>query len=350
VPDIWVFGATGFTGSLIAEELARAGTSFGLAGRDRGKLEAMAPRLGGPPIAEAGLDDTAALARAFTGAKVVVSAAGPYSVLGPPVLEATMAAGCHWIDVSGEQAWMKAARATAQGARVAVVPALAFEIGIADALVRSVAKPGDVAAIDVVYRVRSMRPSRGTRRSMAMAIAKPYTGFEQGREIEGPAPPPAIFELPPPNGRVRGQPIPSAEILLMQDLEPDRIRAYFEAGVLTGTLASLLMRLARASGGGLMSRLVSGLMELGPAGPSEASRRQEAFVVAARVTFRNGRERWALARGADAYGLTAVLAAQGARALAAAAPPSTGLLSPARAVPAATIVEILERNGVTVEI
>ncbi|MGH9564011.1 MAG: saccharopine dehydrogenase NADP-binding domain-containing protein, partial [Terracidiphilus sp.] len=45
------------------------------------------------------------LAKLFSGAKVVCNTVGPFIYYGPTVMEACFKAGCHYVDISGEQAW-----------------------------------------------------------------------------------------------------------------------------------------------------------------------------------------------------------------------------------------------------
>jgi saccharopine dehydrogenase-like protein len=118
-PRIAVFGATGVVGRRLCAELAGSGGPLRLVGRRRDALAEAARALPGPAaapggaaggveVAEAGLDDPAALAAAFAGARVVVNAAGPLRDTAEPVLAAALAAGAHYVDVGGEQAVLRA--------------------------------------------------------------------------------------------------------------------------------------------------------------------------------------------------------------------------------------------------
>ena len=61
MPDILLFGATGYTGQLTAHALARRGADFAIAGRSRDKLEALASVTGNPDVRIAGVGDVDAL-------------------------------------------------------------------------------------------------------------------------------------------------------------------------------------------------------------------------------------------------------------------------------------------------
>lgn len=121
---IAVYGATGHTGKYVTAELRRRGITPILVGRDAGRLrEVGAP---GADIRVANLDDHDALVSAFTGADTVISSLPAYVTHGEPVLAAAIDAGAHYVDMSGEQLFVKrvfdeyAARAEAAG--VTLVP------------------------------------------------------------------------------------------------------------------------------------------------------------------------------------------------------------------------------------
>jgi hypothetical protein len=79
---IAIYGASGTTGALIAHELADRGADLVLAGRDAGKLEALAAELGGATaVAAAAADDVLGLLAAFRGSRVVVACAGPFGTI-----------------------------------------------------------------------------------------------------------------------------------------------------------------------------------------------------------------------------------------------------------------------------
>jgi short subunit dehydrogenase-like uncharacterized protein len=107
--DIIVFGATGFTGALTAEYLARhapAGMSWALAGRNMGKLEDVRRRLGDAwaelPLLRADSDDPASLRALAEATKVVITTVGPYIRYGEPLVAACAATGTDYVDLTGE--------------------------------------------------------------------------------------------------------------------------------------------------------------------------------------------------------------------------------------------------------
>lgn len=117
--DLVLFGATGFTGRLVAEYLARAaaGTSlvWALAGRSAGKLEKVRAALvdidaacADLEIVEADALDPAAMARVAADTRVVCTTVGPYAKYGAPLVAACVQAGTHYCDLTGEVPFIRA--------------------------------------------------------------------------------------------------------------------------------------------------------------------------------------------------------------------------------------------------
>jgi short subunit dehydrogenase-like uncharacterized protein len=114
--DVVLFGATGFTGALTAQYLARAvaapgapATRWALAGRNRGKLEAVRsglaeidPAAAKLALLEADINDSAAIRAVADSARVVISTVGPYIFYGEPLVAACAAAGTDYVDLTGE--------------------------------------------------------------------------------------------------------------------------------------------------------------------------------------------------------------------------------------------------------
>ncbi|MBB2934247.1 short subunit dehydrogenase-like uncharacterized protein [Amycolatopsis bartoniae] len=104
--DVVLLGATGFTGALTAEYLARRmpeGGRWAIAGRNREKLEALRARLGLPAqLLEADVTDRASLRKLAESAKVVISTVGPYLEHGEPLVAACAEAGTDYVDLCGE--------------------------------------------------------------------------------------------------------------------------------------------------------------------------------------------------------------------------------------------------------
>jgi short subunit dehydrogenase-like uncharacterized protein len=104
--DIVLFGATGFTGALTAEYLARHapdGLRWAVAGRNRAKLDALSERLGiDVPLLHADVGDEPSLRSVAESARVVITTVGPYVAYGEPLVAACAAAGTDYVDLTGE--------------------------------------------------------------------------------------------------------------------------------------------------------------------------------------------------------------------------------------------------------
>lgn len=112
--DVVVYGATGFTGRLVAEYLARhygqEGPRWAMAGRSGAKLAEVRALIEAPkntPLIVADASDPASLADMVRQAKVVLTTVGPYQLYGEPLLAACVAAGTDYADLCGEPVWMR---------------------------------------------------------------------------------------------------------------------------------------------------------------------------------------------------------------------------------------------------
>lgn len=105
-----IYGASGYTGRLIAEYLREYQLPFIAAGRNPEAIQAamdVVPGIETAVYEVVKVDHTLdALVELFTGAKVVCNTVGPFSRFGEVVVEAALKAGCHYLDTTGEQEFM----------------------------------------------------------------------------------------------------------------------------------------------------------------------------------------------------------------------------------------------------
>lgn len=110
-----IYGVTGYTGRLVAEYLREYNIPFIAAGRDGKRVREVLERVPGMETAQYDIVEvqhtTAALTELFSGSKVVCNMVGPFITYGPEAVEASLAAGCHYLDTTGEQNWMLDAQA-----------------------------------------------------------------------------------------------------------------------------------------------------------------------------------------------------------------------------------------------
>lgn len=187
--DIVVYGASGFTGRLIAEYLAqRYGVGgdlrWAMAGRDQAKLAAVRDEIGAPaetPLVIADTDDATALKAMVDRTRAVITTVGPYQLYGEPLLAACVAAGTDYLDLCGEPAWMRRmidaydAEARKTGARILFscgFDSIPFELGVFYLQEVARARVGGVVS-RVLGRVRRMQGgfSGGTAASLKATMA-----------------------------------------------------------------------------------------------------------------------------------------------------------------------------------
>ncbi len=145
--DAVVFGATGYTGRLVAAYLLKTYGAAGevrwaMAGRNRAKLAEVRDLIDAPesvPLVVADAEDRAALEAMARRAKVVITTAGPYQLYGSDLVDACARTGCDYVDLTGESHWIAAmiarhdAEAKASGARLVFscgFDSIPFDLGV----------------------------------------------------------------------------------------------------------------------------------------------------------------------------------------------------------------------------
>lgn len=162
--SLLIYGANGYTGELIARETVRQGLRPVLAGRNAARLAALAAELG-LTVRVFSLDDAVAMHRGLEGIVAVLHCAGPFSVTAAPMISACLAAGTHYLDITGEIDVFELAHARdgeARAAGILLCPGTGFDVVptdcIAAALQRSLP---DATRLTLGFDTRS-RLSRGT--------------------------------------------------------------------------------------------------------------------------------------------------------------------------------------------
>jgi short subunit dehydrogenase-like uncharacterized protein len=185
---IVLFGATGYTGRLVAHALAARGAAPVLAARSRDRVEALAAQLGGLPAQVADVTQPQSIRALLEPGDVLVSTVGPFVRWGRPALEAALDAGAHYLDSTGEPPFIRTVfedhDAAAQEAGVGLLTAFGYDYvpgNLAGAL--ALREAGERAvSVDVAYFVGGgVQPSGGTRASAAGMLAEPAYAFTGGR-------------------------------------------------------------------------------------------------------------------------------------------------------------------------
>ena len=354
MPDILLFGATGYTGRLTALALARRGASFAISGRSLSKLDAVARECGDPEIRPANVGDTDSLVSALDGTKVLLTCVGPFEHLGHTAVEAALEANVHYIDSTGEGTFIGRLferDGAAHSAGIAMAPALAFDEVPADVAATLACEGMDRPELILTYAVPALASS-GTVNSALGIISRPGPWIQDGErrwvktgEQKRWAP------LPPPLGPREAVSAPLAELYLApRHLDLRSLELYMTSGRLQtlgmkvglpALRAALSSPAARNAIGSLIDRVVP------PPDPSEGGRRRFTILAEARA----GHERRnVVVTGADVYGLSAELLARGAMEMAREGYDKTGVLAPVQAVDIDILQKELIDHGVSIEV
>jgi short subunit dehydrogenase-like uncharacterized protein len=136
VSEWMIYGANGYTGRLIARLAVQRGERPILAGRDAAAVGALAAELDLPHRAVS-LHDAAGLREALSGVAVVAHCAGPFDLTAAPMVEACLATGTHYVDITGEIGVFEAVFARdddARAAGVVLLPGAGFDVVPTDCL------------------------------------------------------------------------------------------------------------------------------------------------------------------------------------------------------------------------
>jgi short subunit dehydrogenase-like uncharacterized protein len=214
-----VFGATGITGRGVAAHLAErsrtADLRWAAAGRDPERIASVLGELGveAPETIAADVEDPASLEEMAARTRVVLDMVGPYTLYGRPVIEACIAAGAHYADLTGEIPFVRqmidSSGTAAEEAGVKVVNVSGFEALPADL---AVALAADTArerwseelatadlSVEMITPSGSLKPSDAISGGTLQSIAE-IVGHERAATISDPA---VLIDDPDLGQRVR---------------------------------------------------------------------------------------------------------------------------------------------------
>jgi short subunit dehydrogenase-like uncharacterized protein len=190
--DVIVYGASGYTGRLVAEYLVErygkdAALRWAMAGRSAKKLAEVRDEIGAPastPLIEADAADPASLEKMAARGHVVLTTVGPYQLYGEPLVATCAKTGTDYVDLCGEPAWMRAmidkydSAARASGARIVFscgFDSIPFDLGVYF-LQQEANKRFGAPCREVKARVRKMKGkfSGGTAASLKATMAAAF--------------------------------------------------------------------------------------------------------------------------------------------------------------------------------
>jgi short subunit dehydrogenase-like uncharacterized protein len=313
-----IYGATGYTGTLIAEEACRLGLRPVLAGRSEAKVRALAERLA-CEWRVAGLDDPAALRAALGGMAAVVHAAGPFIDTSGPMVAACLATGTHYLDITGEIPVFEAAYAQDAAARerqIVLLPGVGFDVVPTDCLAKHLAdRMPDACSLDIAIAAVG-QASAGTAKSAWRGLLRGNLVRREGRltayplglgVLKVPFPDQARWVMPIPWGDLasawRSTAIP--EITTYAALPSSAIRSLSRFGWLANATLPILRPVLTLPS---VQNRVDAWIEQHIHGPDADARAAGKSSVWARVSNRQGDTQAAWLETAEGYHFTAMAA------------------------------------------
>jgi short subunit dehydrogenase-like uncharacterized protein len=331
-PQLLIYGANGYTGTLIARRAAAKGLPAVLAGRRAEAVSALAGALGSPSQAF-DLEHAAELDAALQGIAVVLNCAGPFSRTAAPLVQACLRARAHYLDITGELGVLEALSGRddeAKAAGITVLPGAGFDVVPSDCLAAHVQRRLPSATHLTLAFETTGRMSRGT---ATTAIEEAHGGGvirREGRLVRVPS-----------AWRTRTIDFGAGPRRAVSLPWGDVATAYHTTGIGNIEVYAALPALTRASirmarwAGPLLAsphlqRLLKARVQRGPAGPSDAERARGGSRLWAEATDGAGQARRARLQAPEPYELTSWTALELAeRALRGELPP--GFQTPARA-------------------
>jgi short subunit dehydrogenase-like uncharacterized protein len=214
-PRTWMlYGASGYTGALIADRALESGHRPVLAGRNASAVQAVAERLG-LSHRVLSLDDPVALDLALADVDVVLNAAGPFLHTSMPLAQACLRAGVHYLDIGNElQAFrgLYELHEQAQRAGVAVIPGVGFGVVATNCLAQYVSDAvGGAHDLEVASRAATAQAGPGVATTRQENI--PYGGWiRRAGQLQAQPLGSGITTITLPDGACHVMPLPTGDL------------------------------------------------------------------------------------------------------------------------------------------
>ena len=305
-PSWLLYGATGYTGQLIAEMAKARGAEPILAGRDADKLKILSEKLG-LKFRVFSIEDRSALDKGMLGIKLMLNCAGPFTQTSVPLAQAAIRNGVHYLDIAGEVHPIRALQRLDERAKeddVMLLPGVAFGCMPSEALLAFIKtqRPGLVRA-QMAFAVDG-GASKGTVQAMFECVHMPGYTRDRGQLVAAkPGETKLIVDFGPGGKRTcgtnpwRGDLLTAGYGLGIAHLETYTHYPWY--------VADLFRKPEIAQGKGLLGKLVAfGLSKMAD-GPSPAKRAKNKSYIWAEGIDEDGRKAGGVVTGPDAYELTA---------------------------------------------
>jgi short subunit dehydrogenase-like uncharacterized protein len=209
-----LYGAAGYTGSLIAARAVECGHRPVLAGRSALAVNAVAERLG-LQHRVLDLEDPVASEAALGDVDLVLNAAGPFLHTAAPLARACLRAGIHYLDISNELQVFRALYDLDEEAKrvgVSIIPGVGFGVVATNCLARYVSElVGGAHQLDVASRVATAQPGPGAAATMQENL--PYGGWiRQGGQLVPKEFFTGVTTIGFPDGPCEAMPVPTGDL------------------------------------------------------------------------------------------------------------------------------------------
>ena len=290
--SILIYGAAGYTGSMVARQAKGAGLDILLGGRDETKLAALANELGvACRIFQAKGD---AATQALSGVRVLLNCAGPFALTAEPLMRACIAAAVHYLDITAEiGVYQLAERLGPEASRAGVMllPGVGWDVVPTDCLAMQLAARVDKpTSLRIALQVAGSM-SRGSAISAGEIVAAGVLARQAGQLVPTPDAQPRSFDF--------GQGAVACAPLSFGDL----VTAWHSTGIPN------IEMFVNVTGGAFP---VSNLASM-PDGPSAQERATQPARAVVEVTADDGTIRAAVIETVNGYTYTPLAAVEAAR-------------------------------------
>ena len=305
--QVLIYGAYGFTGAGISRLAAEYGITPVLAGRNEAKLKPLANSLGYDYIVLSLENNHDNLVKVLKHFEIVLHIAGPYTYTARPMLDAVVAAGTHYVDLTGENHVIQDELDRDQefkDANIMVMPAVGYDVVPTDCLnvyvAEKIENPTNLMVVlnSNYTAAEGAEASRGTMKSGLEMLGRPLLMRENGNMVE-------VSSLKVIQREENGQPQ-----TLVQIPWADMMTSYISTGIPTievfqiqqGEFPGWILRLAQLDFG---RRILGWLIDkYFPAGPPPNAQENRQTRIVSTVTNNAGDSASAAMVTPEAYLLT----------------------------------------------